>query len=113
MDRDPDRRLGLDEELPPEGWLGEPPGPGRDGERDFHKEKRSRRLKDLLHIMERIEMAGAGFRSLTEAIDTTTAAGWGGDGAPLRHQRTNRLTHRRRVPAGHGRSIGIVARESE
>ena len=35
----------------------------------------SRSLKDLLHIMERIEAAGAGFRSLTEAIDTTTAAG--------------------------------------
>lgn len=35
----------------------------------------SRSLKDLLHIMERIQLAGAGFRSLTEAIDTTTAAG--------------------------------------
>ncbi len=35
----------------------------------------SRSLKDLLHLMERIEQAGAGFRSLTEAIDTTTAAG--------------------------------------
>ncbi len=35
----------------------------------------SRSLKDLLHIMERIQTAGAGFRSLTEAIDTTTAAG--------------------------------------
>jgi DNA invertase Pin-like site-specific DNA recombinase len=35
----------------------------------------SRSLKDLLHIMERIEAAGAGFRSLTEAIDTTSAAG--------------------------------------
>lgn len=35
----------------------------------------SRSLKDMLHIMERIEAAGAGFRSLTEAIDTTTAAG--------------------------------------
>jgi DNA invertase Pin-like site-specific DNA recombinase len=35
----------------------------------------SRSLKDLLHIMERIEAAGAGFRSLTESIDTTTAAG--------------------------------------
>ena len=35
----------------------------------------SRSLKDMLHIMERIEIAGAGFRSLTEAIDTTTAAG--------------------------------------
>jgi DNA invertase Pin-like site-specific DNA recombinase len=35
----------------------------------------SRSLKDLLHIMEQIEAAGAGFRSLTEAIDTTTPAG--------------------------------------
>src|SRR3546814_12417961 len=35
----------------------------------------SRSLKDMLYIMERIELAGAGFRSLTEAIDTTTAAG--------------------------------------
>jgi DNA invertase Pin-like site-specific DNA recombinase len=35
----------------------------------------SRSLKDLLHLMERIEEAGAGFRSLTEAIDTTTPAG--------------------------------------
>lgn len=35
----------------------------------------SRSLKDLLAIMEQIEAAGAGFRSLTEAIDTTTPAG--------------------------------------
>ena len=35
----------------------------------------SRSLKDLLHILDRIEVAGAGFRSLTEAIDTTTPAG--------------------------------------
>ena len=35
----------------------------------------SRSLKDLLILMERIEAAGAGFRSLTEAIDTTTPAG--------------------------------------
>ena len=35
----------------------------------------SRSLKDLLHIMERIGEAGAGFRSLTESIDTTTPAG--------------------------------------
>src|SRR3546814_19742869 len=34
-----------------------------------------RRVLFLSHIMERIEPAGAGFRSLTEAIDTTTAAG--------------------------------------
>jgi DNA invertase Pin-like site-specific DNA recombinase len=30
----------------------------------------SRSLKDVLHIMERIADAGAGFRSLTENIDT-------------------------------------------
>ena len=35
----------------------------------------SRSLKDVLHIMERIGAAGAGFRSITEAIDTTTPAG--------------------------------------
>jgi DNA invertase Pin-like site-specific DNA recombinase len=35
----------------------------------------SRSLKDLLLILERITAAGAGFRSLTEAIDTTTPAG--------------------------------------
>lgn len=35
----------------------------------------SRSLKDVLTIMERIEQRGAGFRSLTEAIDTTTPAG--------------------------------------
>lgn len=35
----------------------------------------SRSLKDLLHIMEQIGTAGAGFRSLTESIDTTTPAG--------------------------------------
>lgn len=35
----------------------------------------SRSLKDLLHIMERVRDAGAGFRSITEAVDTTTSAG--------------------------------------
>ena len=35
----------------------------------------SRSLKDLLHLLEQVETAGAGFRSLTEAIDTTTPAG--------------------------------------
>src|SRR3984885_3962070 len=35
----------------------------------------SRSLKDLLHIMEKIAKAGAGFRSITENIDTTTPAG--------------------------------------
>src|SRR5271167_1010776 len=35
----------------------------------------SRSLRDILTIMERLAEAKAGFRSLTEAIDTTTAAG--------------------------------------
>jgi DNA invertase Pin-like site-specific DNA recombinase len=35
----------------------------------------SRSLKDLLHIMEKIQTAEAGFKSLTEHIDTTTPAG--------------------------------------
>lgn len=35
----------------------------------------SRSLKDLLTIIEKIETCGAGFRSLTEAVDTTTPAG--------------------------------------
>lgn len=35
----------------------------------------SRSLKDLLHLFDRLKGAGVGFCSLTEAIDTTTAAG--------------------------------------
>jgi DNA invertase Pin-like site-specific DNA recombinase len=35
----------------------------------------SRSLSDLLLTLAKIDAAGAGFRSLTEAIDTTTAAG--------------------------------------
>src|SRR5499427_1119155 len=35
----------------------------------------SRSLRDVLTIMERIQEAKAGFKSLTESIDTTTAAG--------------------------------------
>jgi DNA invertase Pin-like site-specific DNA recombinase len=35
----------------------------------------TRSLKDLLLIMEIIDKAGAGFRSLTESIDTTSPAG--------------------------------------
>lgn len=35
----------------------------------------SRSLRDVLTIMERLAEAAAGFRSLTEAIDTTTPAG--------------------------------------
>jgi DNA invertase Pin-like site-specific DNA recombinase len=35
----------------------------------------TRSLKDLLHILEKIDAAGARFRSLTEAIDTSGPAG--------------------------------------
>ena len=35
----------------------------------------SRSLKDLLLLLERIDRAGASFQSLTEAVDTSTAAG--------------------------------------
>ena len=35
----------------------------------------SRSLKDLLTLMEKVDQAGAGFRSLTEVIDTTSPAG--------------------------------------
>src|SRR3954453_6173815 len=35
----------------------------------------SRSLRDVLTIMEKLAEAKAGFRSLTETIDTTTAAG--------------------------------------
>ncbi len=35
----------------------------------------SRSLKDLLGLLEKVQLAGAGFQSLTEAIDTTTTAG--------------------------------------
>jgi DNA invertase Pin-like site-specific DNA recombinase len=35
----------------------------------------SRSLKDVLIIIERVQLANPGFRSLTEAIDTTTPAG--------------------------------------
>ena len=35
----------------------------------------SRSLRDLLFILESIQTAGAGFLSLTDAVDTTTAPG--------------------------------------
>ena len=35
----------------------------------------SRSLSDLLHILKKLDDAGAGFKSLTESIDTTTPAG--------------------------------------
>lgn len=41
----------------------------------WNLDRLSRSLKDVLHLMDRIAASGAGFRSLTEAIDTTTPAG--------------------------------------
>ena len=41
----------------------------------FKLDRLSRSLKDLLLTLERIELAGASFLSLTEAIDTGTPAG--------------------------------------
>ena len=41
----------------------------------YKLDRLSRSLKDLLVLLERIHQAGAGFRSLTEQIDTTSAAG--------------------------------------
>lgn len=41
----------------------------------YKLDRLSRSLKDLLMILEKIDKADAGFRSLTEAIDTTTPAG--------------------------------------
>ncbi len=35
----------------------------------------SRSLKDVLTLMEKIALAGAGFRSLTEVVDTTSPGG--------------------------------------
>ena len=35
----------------------------------------SRSLKELLSLLEKVQLAGAGFLSLTEAVETTTAAG--------------------------------------
>ena len=43
----------------------------------------SRSLKDLVILMERIDKAGAGFRSLTEIIDTTTPVGRIGGRPPI------------------------------
>jgi hypothetical protein len=56
--------------LPRYGLWGDQGAGGR-----WKLDRLSRSLKDVLHIMERIGNAGAGFRSITESIDTTTPAG--------------------------------------
>src|SRR4051794_9307729 len=49
----------------------------RDGDKlvVWKLDRLSRSLKDLLHILERVEAVGARFRSLTEAINTSGPAG--------------------------------------
>jgi len=41
----------------------------------YKLDRLSRSLKDVLILLEKIELASAGFQSLTEAIDTTSAGG--------------------------------------
>lgn len=41
----------------------------------YKLDRLARSLKDLLNVMERMERAGAGFKSLTEPIDTASPAG--------------------------------------
>jgi DNA invertase Pin-like site-specific DNA recombinase len=41
----------------------------------YKLDRLSRSLKDVLELVERIDKAGAGFKSLTENLDTTSAAG--------------------------------------
>jgi DNA invertase Pin-like site-specific DNA recombinase len=41
----------------------------------YKLDRLSRSLKDLLSLLDRVQAAGAGFLSVTEAIDTTTPAG--------------------------------------
>ena len=65
----------------------------------------SRSLRDVLTIMEQLAEAGAGFRSLTETIDTTTPAGrrpstrYESDNCP--HRNVQRAPGTRRI-RGHG-----------
>jgi DNA invertase Pin-like site-specific DNA recombinase len=51
----------------------------------------SRSLRDLLLIMDKIAAAGAGFKSLTEAVDTTSPAGPHGDADPRQLRRVRAL----------------------
>jgi DNA invertase Pin-like site-specific DNA recombinase len=58
------------------GGAGTPPAPRSTPQRGravvWKLDRLSRSLRDVLTIMERLGEAKAGFRSLTEAIDTTT-----------------------------------------
>jgi DNA invertase Pin-like site-specific DNA recombinase len=67
----------------------------------------SRSLKDVLHIMERIGDSGAGFRSITEAIDTTTPAG------RMMMQMVGSLVEFERAMIREGTSAGLAAARAE
>ena len=67
----------------------------------------SRSLKDVLHIMERIGDAGAGFRSITEAIDTTTPAG------RMMMQMVGAFAEFERAMIRERTSVGLVAARAE
>jgi hypothetical protein len=72
----------------------------------------SRSLKDVLHIMERIGNAGAGFRSITENIDTTTGrTNDDADGGSLRRVRVGD-DPRADIGGPRGRSGGRTDRRS-
>ena len=79
----------------------------------------SRSLRDLLFTLEAITAAGAGFRSVTEAIDTTTAPGrlmtqmLGAfaefERAMIRERTMNGLTHARKAGRHLGRRPSLTA----
>lgn len=81
----------------------------------------SRSLRDLLFTLEAITTAGAGFRSLTEAIDTTTAPGrlmtqmLGAfaefERAMIRERTMNGLTHARKAGRHLGRRPSLTSQQ--
>jgi DNA invertase Pin-like site-specific DNA recombinase len=60
----------------------------------------SRSLKDLLQIMEKVSDAGAGFRSITEAVDTTSSAGRHANANAGELRRVRAVDGRERTRAG-------------
>ena len=81
----------------------------------------SRSLRDLLFTLEAITAAGAGFRSLTEAVDTTTAAGrlmtqtLGAfaefERAMIRERTMNGLAHARKAGRHLGRRPSLTSQQ--
>ena len=74
----------------------------------------SRSLCDLLTIMEQLGEVGAGFRSLTEAIDTTTPAGRTRRGPPKDDRTHHEIDRRlRRSGEGFNRAHSLIHAEAE